>query len=307
MEDSFQQYLWAKRWIDDRALNLRVLQSFGQALKHCQHIGSSLQVLEIGAGIGTMFLRLLGAGFLEKAVYTVLDVEAQNIQTAHHLISKETQQTGWQVTEVPNRLCLEKSGCQVEVLLERCDFYEFVERSEGLLLWDVVIANAFLDLVNVPDVLRGLLKITKLDALLYATINFDGLTLFEPVIDPELDALIATAYHQTMDQRITKGSLSGGSQTGRRMFCWLKEAGWNILDAGSSDWVVFPKNGQYSDEEKCFLTYIVSTIQCALQDYPFLNSSTLQNWAEQRYSQIEMGELVYIAHQLDFLARRAIP
>ena len=72
------------------------------------------------------------------------------------------------------------------------------------------------------------------------SLNFDGATILEPPIDPDLDALIEALYHRTMDTRRCRGRPSGSSRTGRRLFGHLKEAGARLIAAGSSDWVVFP-------------------------------------------------------------------
>jgi hypothetical protein len=42
-------------------------------------------------------------------------------------------------------------------------------------------------------------------------------------------------------------------------------------------------------------------MQQALQDHPQLNQAKFKKWITQRHQQIERGELIYIAHQLDFL------
>ncbi len=39
----------------------------------------------------------------------------------------------------------------------------------------------------------------------------------------------------------------------------------------------------------------------ALQDHPDLDPLRFQQWITERHAQIERGELIYIAHQLDYL------
>jgi hypothetical protein len=76
-----------------------------------------------------------------------------------------------------------------------------------------------------------------------------------------------------------------------------------LLSAGSSDWVVFPDRGRYPDDEAHFLHHIVHTIDCELKTHPSLDPSAFQAWIAARHRQIDAGELTYIAHQLDVLAR----
>jgi hypothetical protein len=81
----------------------------------------------------------------------------------------------------------------------------------------------------------------------------------------------------------------------------MKTANIHTLDAGSSDWVVIPHHGSYPHDEAYFLHFIINTIYGALRDHPAIESQRFQEWIETRHAQVERGELVYIAHQLDYL------
>ena len=137
--------------------------------------------------------------------------------------------------------------------------------------------------------------------LFYFSLNFDGATSFEPVIDPDLDRQIESLYHQTMDTRRCQGRPADSSLTGRRLFGHLKDAGARVLAAGSSDWVVFPGPDGYLGDEAYFLHFIIDTIARALNDHPELEMSRFKAWIARRHRQIEAEELIYVAHQLDFL------
>jgi hypothetical protein len=82
----------------------------------------------------------------------------------------------------------------------------------------VLIANAFLDLIDVPATLPALLSLLKPGGLFYFTITFDGATIIQPEIDSALDAQIEALYHETMDRRVIGGKPSGDSRTGRHFF-----------------------------------------------------------------------------------------
>jgi hypothetical protein len=77
----------------------------------------------------------------------------------------------------------------------------------------------------------------------------------------------------------------------------------DILDAGSSDWVIFAGPQGYPGDEAYFLHFIIHTIGAALRGHPELEPFRLRSWIAQRHAQIEAGSLLYIAHQLDFLGR----
>lgn len=169
--------------------------------------------------------------------------------------------------------------------------------------WDLLVANAFLDLVNVPASLPALLALLKPGGLFYFTITFDGASIFQPEIDPDLDAAIETLYHETMDRRIIGGKPSGDSKTGRRLFRHIRDAGGELLDAGASDWVVFAGSSGYAADEAFFLHFIIHTVGLALKGNPGLDQARFDQWLDTRHDQIERGALVYIAHQMDFLGR----
>jgi hypothetical protein len=106
-----------------------------------------------------------------------------------------------------------------------------------------------------------------------------------------------------MDQRVIAGQPSGDSRTGRHLFQQLRTAGIELLEAGSSDWVVFAGPNGYRGDEAYFLHHIIHTIDLALRDHAQLEARRFSTWIAQRHAQVEQGSLVFIAHQLDFLAR----
>ncbi len=89
------------------------------------------------------------------------------------------------------------------------------------------------------------------------------------------------------------------------MFQHLRAAGAPALAAGSSDWVVHAgPDTTYTGDEAYFLRCILNTIQNALRDRPDrVEPADLAGWLADRGRQLAAGELVYIAHQLDFAGR----
>ena len=146
-----------------------------------------------------------------------------------------------------------------------------------------------------------LLSLLVPGGIFYFTLNFDGATILEPVIDPELDHCIERLYHQTMDTRRYRGRPSGSSITGRRLLGRLREGGAHLAAAGSSDWVVFPGPNGYPGDDAYFLHCIIDTISRALTGHPELEMSRFQAWLKRRHRQIDSAALIYIAHQLDVM------
>jgi hypothetical protein len=192
----------------------------------------------------------------------------------------------------------------LQITLQAEDVFRFLPREETSPRWDVLVANAFLDLVDVPAVLPRLLGLVQPGGLLYFSINFDGLTALEPVVDPALDEKIMRLYHRSMDERQVNGARSGDSRAGRHLFQHLRAAGVDILEAGSSDWLVWARDGVYPVDEGYFLGCILHFFESSLRGCAEFSDADLQGWLRARREQIERGELVYMAHQLDFLARK---
>jgi len=301
MKYSFLHYLSAKKTVDDRALNRQVLETLVHQLPPSS---APLQILEIGAGTGAMFVRMLEWKLFSQADYTGIDIQSENVAEALAGIPIWAQTHGYQVERSgPIGLRLVKGNQQVTAHFETIDLLEFIKRAESQPRWDLLAAHAFLDLIDLSANLPKILSLLRPGGLFYFTINFDGLTLLEPSLDPAFDELIQTLYHRSMEDRQVDGKPSGGSRTGRHLFNHLHKARAEILAAGASDWVVFPRQESYPADEAYFLHHIIHFIADALHGNPELDPARFEDWLAGRHAQVERGELIYIAHQLDFVGR----
>lgn len=295
MDFSFPRYLTAKRGVDDRALNRGVWQALVERLSALEG-APMLRVLELGGGIGTMFTRMVEWGALFHAEYSLVDEQLENVLYGMAALNRWGARQGLEVITDDRRLFLhgEQNIFQIEFFPETVE--NFIGRVRETRRWDLIVASAFLDLVDVPVLLPFLKDLVAPGGLLYLPLNFDGVTIFEPEIDPELDRLILETYHRTMDERG-----AGDSRTGRRLFHWLRDAGLNILEAGSSDWVVYPKGGGYTPEEVYFLQSIFHFFEQSLGARAEIDPRQLSRWLNLRQQQVKRGALIFVAHQLDFL------
>lgn len=297
MEYSFPRYLLSKQSVDDRALSPRVFARLRAALPDRR----PLKIIEAGAGIGSMLARLLESGLLDQADYTAVDESPENVAYAGEWLPLQARQLGLQVERNPGGLRVFGQGRDIRLHLVAGDVFDYIssqpERS------DLLIAHAFLDLLPLPASLPPLFSLLVPGGLAWLTLNFDGATIFEPPIDPAFDAQVEALYHRSMDERITGGQPSGDSRTGRRLFAHLRQAGVEVLEAGASDWVVFPRQGGYPASEAYFLHFILHFFEGSLKGSPDLDQRRFAAWLATRHAQIERAELVYIAHQMDFLVR----
>jgi hypothetical protein len=291
VEYSFSHYLLSKQSVDDRALNRAVLDALKTNLP-----ASPLQIIEVGAGIGTMLTRLVRWDLVTKADYVLVDEMAENIQTALEWIPLWAGESGLSVERSgENQLRVFDKARDVRIRFECADVFDFIQKNKEPA--DLLIAHAFLDLLPMPESMPKLLSLTK--HLAWLTINFDGVTSLEPTIDVALDERIERLYHATMDARST----GGDSRAGRHLFGHLRGAAAEVLAAGASDWVVHSVNGKYPADEAYFLHFILHFFEESLAGHAELDAAAFANWIKQRRAQIERGELTYIAHQMDFLAK----
>jgi len=297
----FIRYLAAKKGLDDRSLNRQVWDTLAQALRD-RPDSAPLRVLEVGCGIGTMLERLLDRGLLTRAAYTGIDVAPEFIRVAaQRLHGYAAARQAPLTVDAGGAMHFATPAQDVRIVFAAADLFDFLDRQPGKSAWDLLVAHAVLDLIDLPTALPQLLSRLAPGGLFYFSLNFDGATILEPPIDPALDALIAALYHRTMDTRRDRGRPAGSSRTGRQLFGRLQAAGARVIAAGSSDWVVFPGPDGYPGDEAFFLHFIIDTIGQALEGHPELDRSRFQSWIDQRHRQIEARELIYIAHQLDFL------
>lgn len=275
----FARYLAAKRALDDRSLNAHVTGALRRELDRLSH---PIEVLEIGAGIGSTVERMAREEALRGARYTAIDVDPACVAEARRRLAS-----------TPLPFSLELTAVDLET---------FAEKHDGKRSWDLLTAHAFMDLVDLERTVPQLVRLVRSGGLLLFTLTFDGVTVFEPVFEPDLDARIESAYHRTMDERRISGRRSGDSHSGRRLLTELRRCGASLLAAGASDWVVFAGSEGFDDDERYFLHTIVDTVATAVEGA--IPADALQRWHEARRGQVDDDTLVFVAHQLDVLARR---
>jgi SAM-dependent methyltransferase len=289
MHYSAVRYLQSKQPIDDRALNRHVL---AELERFARSRPTTLRVLELGAGVGTMVSRLADWNVLGRAEYTLVDREGESLAAAR----RHLESWGTVTQSSVDAIAVEKGEQRLDVEFVRADLFEYLESASRGEKFDLVFANAVLDLTDLEPTLPRIWQALAPGAGFWFTINFDGETIFLPELDD--DETIAALYHGTMT-RDAGGTRAGHPQTGRRLLLAIPASKARLVAAGSSDWVVFPTDGKYPGDEAYFLHHIVNTVHDTLRGRPGLTGPALEQWVATRHAQADRGELVYIAHQLD--------
>jgi hypothetical protein len=300
----FARYLAAKRTVDDRALDRRLVDRLRTALAtRARRRDGPLRVLEVGAGVGTMVQRFVDWAVLPEGetAYTAVDVQASNVARLRDSLAAWAAGTADPDDADGIRYADGERTVTVEgVTAEAASFVAAADHE-----WDLLVGAALLDILPTGD-LPALLDGLAPGGLFYFPITFDGATRFRP--SHPADRAVESCYHRHMDEKP-----GGSSRAGEETLAALRDLpGVELLGVAGSDWVVRPAadpspDGEtaYPGDEAFFLRYILDTVETALGelDRERLGDDQLADWLATRREQVTAGELVYLTHQLDFLGR----
>jgi SAM-dependent methyltransferase len=279
MNHTTTRYLEAKRSIDDRALSARVRDRL------LSELPAEPRILDVGCGTGTTVPRLVEWG-VDAGSYRGVDGDRGVIDFARDVRPEAMRRLGHAVTET-------EFGCTIgdlSVTFETGDALETLADAEGV---DLVVAQAFADLVPIAGIRSGIESALRPGGLAYLPITFDGGTIFQP--DHPADQAVEAAYHATIDAEPGRDV-----HAGRHLADACRRGDGTLLAMAGSDWVVRPREGTYPADEAYFLDRILGFIEQALGDAAV---DRAEDWLATRRAQLTAGELTYVAHQYDLLYR----
>jgi len=280
-------YLRAKQAVDSRSRNQRVWNRFLQELEGGFRPKT---VLDLGAGSGAFLALILSETGLRDFDYIPLDADGGLLKAL-----MEGQQDS----------ILKERNIRIQPQEARLE--TFLQQNTDR--FDLILTNAFLDLVHLKSVADPLFGLLNPGGLFYSTLLFDGVTTFLPELDPPVDQQVEALYHASM---VTSGQ--SGYKAGRTLLALLMNSPLTILEAGSSDWAIVPRNGQYESSEEALLRSILdfhkevllrelSAISGgSLAPEKTLSEAVIQDWLRKRNSQFDEGRLALLTHQWDMLA-----
>jgi hypothetical protein len=295
---SFQRYLRAKRSVDDRSLDRRLVGRLRDGLEDRAAARSGpLRVLEVGAGVGTMVGRLWEWELLpEGAVeYAAVDVRETNVRAIPDRLVDWAAGRAVDASLADDAVVLAGDERTVTVSPVAAEAARFVAASDRE--WDLLVGMALLDVVGL-DRLPRLVSAVSAGGYWYFPITFDGGTRFVP--DHPADEDVERAYHRHMDEKP-----GGDSRAGSHALDRLQSMDGTVVEgAAGSDWIVSPADGTYPAEERYFLSHVLDTVEGALGELDGHGlGNRLDDWLATRRRQVEAAELTYLTHQLDLLGR----
>jgi hypothetical protein len=296
MSGSFQRYLRAKRTVDDRALDRRLVDALGEwlAARAVERPGP-LRVLEIGAGIGTMLTRFLEWDVLPEGDirYVALDLQPENVAALGEYLDEWAGDHDVTIAG-DETVTLDDGAHRVTVEPVVADAVDYA--ADAPPEYDLLVGAALLDVLD-RDALGTILGTVAPGGLYYFPITFDGATRFRP--PHPADSEIERRYHDHMDAKPGGSSRAGGDVLDRLH----RLDGATLLSVAGSDWVVRPVAGSYPADEAYFLRHILDTVEGAVGEMAGEAFTELDAWLARRREQVDAAELLYHTHQLDFLGR----
>jgi SAM-dependent methyltransferase len=279
MTHAATRYLEAKRSVDERARSPRVRDRLLAALP------AAPRVLEVGCGTGVTVPTLLDWG-VDTGRYRGVDRDAGVVNFARAVRPRELRRRGYDARIVDG----ERAVGDLSVAFETGDALATLRGASGA---DLVVAQAFADLVDPETLLEAAESALRPEGLAYFPITFDGGSVFQP--DHFADRAVERAYHAAIDDRPGRDV-----HAGRHLADLSRRRSGTLLAMASSDWVVRPRRGRYPADEAYFLDCILGFVAEVLADADVEGG---HDWLEARRRQRRDGELTYVAHQYDLLYR----
>jgi SAM-dependent methyltransferase len=272
------RYLAAKASVDDRARSRRVRDCLRDALPE------DPEVVEAGCGLGGTVPHLYDWGVAPSA-YRGVDTAERVVALTRRLTPCVLRRHGLEAEDTP-------AGCRVDgarIAFETGDALDALPGAGA----DLLVAQSFLDLVDLDAALDAIDAALAPGGLAYAPLTFDGVTLFQP--DHPADDRVLDAYHDAIDSEPGRDS-----RAGRHLLDLLRgREDATLLAAAASDWLVRPIGGAYRADERYFLDRILDFVADAARGV-----DGGEDWLATRRRQLAAGELTYVAHGYDLLWRR---
>lgn len=173
--------------------------------------------------------------------------------------------------------------------------------------FDLILGQAFLEHTSINHVIPILKNLCKSEAYLYFSHNYMSPTIFEPELS--IDELIVNNFDEySIENQIFEGHICGDRRCGAKLGTIFNDQCFEIIYYVGSNWLLYPKKGIYTVEEKEILKMIIDFFYNAnknrnIPKSKLIDNKSLDEWKIIRENQIEKNKLIYICPQTSILLK----
>lgn len=288
------QFLAAKFALDERSLDASVRAALVSALDELP----ARACLDVGAGTGASIERFFDWQVARPWRLTLLERDAGLLAAARERATRLLQARGQTPIETSGSVATDDASVAI-------DFeHGSIERHAPASRYDAVIAHAVMDLLPLAPTLARFGAWLRAGGLLYASICYDGETVFAPAYDDRaFESELLACYEESMEARRLDGERTGGAYCGRRLLALLPRLGYTIVRAGRSDWHIRPHARRYPDGDGACLGALIDLIVKEGRASGAFAAPRLAHWREDRLRRKANGKLELRVRNCDVLAR----
>lgn len=198
----------------------------------------------------------------------------------------------------------------------RQNFYDLPNEKIPEKKFDLIMGQAFLEHTNIERALPIIKSLSQPDGYLYFPHNYMSPTIFDPHLS--MDKFIVNNfdsfsienqnYGRKIENQKDEEIICGDSRNGAKLYTIFSEYGFEIIKYVNTGWLLYPKQGTYSEEEKEILGMLVNFFYEAnkIKKIPLsqrIDDGDLDEWKITRERQIDENKLVFICHQGSILLK----
>ena len=186
------------------------------------------------------------------------------------------------------------------------DFYDLSKEEIPEKKFDLIMGQAFLEHTDIERALPIIKSLSQPGGYLYFAHNYMSPTIFDPHLP--IDKLIVSNFDFNIDNQNYEGIICGDSRNGAKLYTIFSKYEFEVLKYVNTSWLLYPRQGKYSEEEKEILRMLVNIFYDAGKKEDTLlpnrvDDSVLDDWKLIREKQIEENELVFICPQTSILLK----